>query len=136
MALLLVGCSNVTPGGHTLRGLERPRIVDAYGRLPFAFEANRGQTDAAVTFLARGHGYTLLLTDNEAVFVLRHTTVLRMKLIGVNPAPRVVGLEELPGKVNYFRGNDPTKWRTNIPTFAKVKYAQVYPGLLHLPRRQ
>ncbi len=129
MALLLVGCSNVTPGGHTLRGLERPRIVDAYGRLPFAFEANRGQTDAAVTFLARGHGYTLLLTDNEAVFVLRHTTVLRMKLIGVNPAPRVVGLEELPGKVNYFRGNDPTKWRTNIPTFAKVKYAQVYPGV-------
>jgi hypothetical protein len=30
-----------------------------------------------------------------------------MQLLGANPAPQSVGLEELPGKANYFRGNDP-----------------------------
>ncbi|MBZ5627191.1 MAG: SBBP repeat-containing protein, partial [Acidobacteriia bacterium] len=52
-----------------------------------------------------------------------------MKLIGANPAAKVVGLEELPGKSNYFLGKDPKKWRTNVPTYARVKYANVYPGV-------
>ncbi|MBI3301908.1 MAG: hypothetical protein HYZ72_07505 [Deltaproteobacteria bacterium] len=52
-----------------------------------------------------------------------------MQLIAANPNPRVAGQKELPGKVNYFIGNDPDKWRTNIPTYAKVKYQDVYPGV-------
>jgi hypothetical protein len=52
-----------------------------------------------------------------------------MKLVAANPNPRVAGQAELPGKVNYFIGNDPDKWRTNIPTYAKVKYRDVYPGV-------
>ena len=55
--------------------------------------------------------------------------ILRMQLVGTNPNPQVAGLEELPGKVNYFRGSDPQKWRTDIPTYAKVKYQDVYPGV-------
>jgi hypothetical protein len=55
--------------------------------------------------------------------------VLRMKLMGANPQAKVTGLEELPGKSNYFMGNDPKKWRTNVPNYAKVKYAKVYPGV-------
>ncbi len=54
---------------------------------------------------------------------------LRMRLAGADAAAKVSGLEQLPGKVNYFRGNDPKKWRTNVPTYAKVKYAKVYPGI-------
>ncbi len=56
-------------------------------------------------------------------------TVLRMKLVGAKAAPAVVGLEELQGKSNYFLGNDPSKWRTNVPRYAKVKYERVYPGI-------
>lgn len=56
-------------------------------------------------------------------------TVLRMKLVGAKPAPAVVGLEELQGKSNYFLGNDPSKWRTNVPRYAKVRYHDVYPGI-------
>jgi len=41
----------------------------------------------------------------------------------------VTGLAELPGKSNYFIGNDPKKWRTNVPNYAKVKYENVYPGV-------
>lgn len=58
-----------------------------------------------------------------------HAAVLRMKLAGANPSPEVVGIEELPGKVNYFIGNDPEKWRSNIPTYAGVKYQNVYAGV-------
>jgi uncharacterized protein (TIGR03437 family) len=54
---------------------------------------------------------------------------LRMELVGANPNPEVVGEDELPGKSNYFLGNDPSKWRTNVPTYAKVRYTDVYPGI-------
>jgi len=55
--------------------------------------------------------------------------VLHMKFVGANARAEVTGLEELTGKSNYFIGNDPTKWRTNVPNYAKVKYADVYPGV-------
>jgi hypothetical protein len=31
--------------------------------------------------------------------------------------------------VNYFIGNDPKKWHTDVPAYAKVKYTSVYPGI-------
>src|SRR5689334_23609800 len=52
-----------------------------------------------------------------------------MKLVDANPHAKVSGLEELPGKSNYFIGNDPRKWRTNVPTYAHVRYQDVYPGI-------
>jgi hypothetical protein len=55
--------------------------------------------------------------------------VVRMKLVGANAAPRVIGAEEQPGKVHYFIGSDPAKWQTNVPTYAKVKYQGVYHGV-------
>jgi len=39
--------------------------------LPLSFEANTGQTDPHVTFLARGRGYTVFLTSTEAVLALQ-----------------------------------------------------------------
>ena len=55
--------------------------------------------------------------------------VVRMSLAGANAAPVVSGLEELPGKINYFRGNEEKKWITGVPTFRKVSFAAVYPGI-------
>ncbi|GEM_PF-2682375 len=145
----------------------KPRMIENYGKLPLAFEANQGQADEQVKFLARGSGYTLFLAANEAVLALRkpvskeelevisdqlaqqretsneHTpsdnptdavanpqaTVLRMKLIGANPTPRITGTDELPGKSNYLIGNDPGKWQTGVPNYSKVKYQNVYHGV-------
>src|SRR5437763_6646957 len=59
----------------------------------------------------------------------RIATLLRMKLVRANQAARAHGVEERPGKVNYFIGGDPKKWRTNIPTYARVEYNNVYPGV-------
>ena len=123
----------------------KAKVQAVYGKLPLQFETNQGQTDAQVKFLSRGRGYTLFLTPSEAVLALRKpvrlTTgddgdeqaateaLLRMKLVGANNEPQMVGLEKLSGKVNYFIGNDAKRWRTSIPTYAKVKYQAVYPGI-------
>src|SRR5687767_757675 len=95
----------------------------AYGKLPLSFEANQGQTDSSVHFVARSTGYQLFLTRDEAVLMLRRpgaaADTLRMALVGSTPV-QPDGIEQLPGRVNYLRGNDPAKWRTAIPLYAKV----------------
>jgi hypothetical protein len=117
---------------------------------------NRGQVDPRVRYLTRGRGSTLFLTDDEAVWVLsreekpdapakpkdplderarrrepgkRISSVVRMRLEGSKPKPRLEGLDRLPGNVNYFIGNDPKKWRTDVPTYRKVKVEDVYEGI-------
>jgi hypothetical protein len=52
-----------------------------------------------------------------------------LRYLGANPHPRVVGLKELSGKVNYFIGSNPRRWYTDIPTYARVEYRDVYPGV-------
>ncbi len=100
-----------------------------FGKVPLSFEANRGQTDARVDYLSRGKGYALLLTKDQAVLRLKNGAPLRMKLLGASGQAAASGLDQLPGKANYFRGHDPSQWHTGIPTYQKVKYTGVYPGV-------
>src|SRR5437868_319098 len=113
--------------------------------LPMQFEKNAGQTDHQVEFLARGPGYTLFLTPTQAVFSLSclknsmtdphgrrsggNPVTLGMNLLGANPHPAVEGVDELPGKASYFLGSQPENWHVGVPTFSKVKYHQIYPGI-------
>ena len=113
----------------------------AFANLPLGFEANRGQTNPRVKFLARGRGYTLFLTPTEAVLVSTNPTtmaegsektgetILRMEIVGANPDAAIVGLEERSGKSHYFLGRDPRKWQTNLPTYGKVHYQAIYSGI-------
>src|SRR5262245_44233604 len=45
----------------------RKRPLLQHSRLPLHFEANQGQTDPHVKFLARGLGYEMFLTPAEVV---------------------------------------------------------------------
>lgn len=97
---------------------------------PPAFEANRGQAPARVRFLAHMPGGALLLTDREAEFRPRRGGAgTRMRWLGANRRVPPEPLDPLPGKVNYFLGNDPSKWRTHVPTYARVRYRALYPGV-------
>ena len=129
----------------------QPSIASAYGQLSLSFEANRGQTAPQVRFLSHGQGYSLFLTDSEAVLTLARppastrvkqrsslpapknlqsrTDLIRMRLAGASSVAHVAGTDPLPGKVNYFIGNDPNNWQSNVPTYEKVKYTGVYPGI-------
>lgn len=55
--------------------------------------------------------------------------LLRLKMIGASTRANINGDEELIGKVNYFVGNDPSRWLANIPTYAKVRYTGIFPGI-------
>jgi len=133
------------------------RIEEAYGRLPLSFEPNQGQTDARVRFVSRGRGYALFLTGDGAVLSLhgggpqrrprtagpgllaagpwaepgpaRPAVTLALRLVNANPGAQLEPLDELPGRSNYFLGNDPSQWRTNVPNYARVRYREVYPGI-------
>jgi hypothetical protein len=52
-----------------------------------------------------------------------------LKPQGANPQVQVIPQDELSGKVNYFIGNDPQKWHTNIPTYKELIYQNLYPGI-------
>ena len=150
--LLVVALGTLLPiAGGGSDASTRTRLEEAYGKLPLSFEANAGQTDPRVIFLSRSPGFMVFLTPIEAVLVsstVRHESlltfggrsdpgpdpvptahVLRMRLVGANPAPRVTGLQELLGRSNYFIGNEPHNWRIGVPTYASVQYEDVYPGI-------
>ena len=112
------------------------QILEEYGKIPLSFEQNLGQTDSQVKFLSRGSGYTIFFTPDDVVMSLRSTSedssnqyiTIEMSLIGVNPA-QITGLEKQAGISNYFIGNDPQKWYTDIPNYANIKYTDVYSGI-------
>ncbi len=57
------------------------------------------------------------------------SAVVRIALKGAAPSPQISGVDRLPGKSNYFIGNDPKKWHTDVPNYAKVELKDVYPGI-------
>ncbi len=109
------------------------QVNRANGKLPLYFEANQGQTDPEVRFLARGVGYTLFLTPTEAVMAFhggrKEQAVVRMSPVGANALSRIVGGDELTGKANYLRSTGSQQRISAVPTHAAVKYVDVYPGV-------
>ena len=96
--------------------------------------------EAVLALLGKGAGASVTSPDEHlkrpvvphsrlSISQSQATGALRMKLVGANQDVRAEGLDELPGRSNYFIGSDPQKWRTNVPNYARVKYEQVYPGI-------
>jgi hypothetical protein len=156
------GAAPLIKADAAAKSAAKNRVSQAYGKLPLSFQANRGQTDPRVDFIARGSGYSLFLSASEAVLSLspaatknppalvkhaarlaaavhaqersstdstRKPAVVRMTLVDANPNAKVAATEALPGRVNYLLGNDPARWRTGIPTYAKAAYEDVYRGI-------
>jgi Domain of unknown function DUF11/Beta-propeller repeat len=115
--------------------------------LPLVFEPNQGQAnlqanDPRAQFVSHGPGYKLVLGNEGALLSLVSRTrvagstraetrfqTFQMKVAGEALSTHLTGTDPLPGRSNYFLGNEPAKWRTGIPQFARVRYANVYPGI-------
>jgi len=95
------------------------------------------------SFVARGPGYSLMLTSGQALIAVASAaslengdaeasgapTLVRMDLMGAAAAADGIGLEPLPGRSNYFIGSDRERWLTGVPQFGRVRYQAVYPGI-------
>ncbi len=134
-----------------VKAAANPAPSSDFAKLPLTFVPNQGQTAAQVRFQAAGSGYSIFLTDSAAVLELVKlapasdpdartatpasepkaaiTDFIRMELAGTKPHLEPAADDQLPGRVNYFIGNDPAKWRRAIPTYAKVRYPGIYPGI-------
>ena len=124
-------------------------VGNQYGKVPLSFEPNVGQSDPAVQYIARGNGYSLFLSSKGTAFLLKadssakqdikkvspeashfeRGSSLRLQFPNSNSNARMTPFEEQVGKINYLIGNDPKSWHVNIPTYAKVKQHNLYPGV-------
>lgn len=135
LSAVFLACLSKTFASDAAPAKSKAELVQDYGRLPMRFEANQGQADPTVCFSARGAGYAVYLTDHEAVLALRPSQsssdadIVRMHLVASHPSPAPTGIVQLSGSSNYFIGNDPSRWRTDVPAYAKVRYSGVYDGI-------
>lgn len=139
-----------------LSAAQRGRVQASLGALPLAFEANQGQSDPQVKYMARGNGYTVFLTANDTVFALQSSeqattqvngkhgfgevhpkplakkdvaAAIHMRLVGGNAQPQIAAGNQLPGVTNYYIGSDRSNWHTGVKQYAGVAYRDVYPGV-------
>ncbi|MEZ5301633.1 MAG: SBBP repeat-containing protein [Verrucomicrobiales bacterium] len=102
------------------------------GRLPILFEPNSGQFGDGTDFVARGPGYVLAMRPGELLMSLKsgeNRATVGCLLIGANPEAVAAGEEQQVCRMSYFLGNDPANWRTDVPTYGRVRYAGIYPGV-------
>ena len=134
------------PGGRdrlwSATSLQKASVLD---RTPIYFETNRGQAAASVKFVARGAGYSVLLTPSETYVNLQkemgarrgdsrsrpqfQRSTVRLRFLGSNANVKTEGLGKQPGSVNYFEGRSRSQWLKDVPTYSKVKYVGIYPGI-------
>jgi hypothetical protein len=120
--------------------------------VPLSFEEADGPAGAA--FVSRGPGYAILLARDGTVLTRRAkmqgggdsgdflssveamktprqiaSAEVRLSWIGANPGVRAEGVGPRRGTSNYMQGNDPRKWRTDVPQFGEVRFASLYRGI-------
>src|SRR5580692_7371247 len=142
--VVVIAISGLSLAQSASTPVSRDSINANYGKLPLTFEANHGQIDSRVKFVSRAAGYTAFLTSEGLVLSLRtvdhsiektHSTIppkhetLQFKILGATKNPVARGEVPQPGLVNYFIGNNPAKWQKHVPTYARVRYKNIYPGI-------
>ena len=134
------------------------QVSETYGGLSHTFIPNAGQTDSKVLYYSQGSRYGVYFTREEAVFAflekspqssrgemsnrepLRNQVfpkadqetrgmALALRFVEANPEVSLEGRVEGTGRVNYFKGKDPAKWRTDLPTYQEVAYRELWPGV-------
>ncbi len=145
--VLLLSTSGSAAPGKT----DKESILKDYGKLPLLFIENKGQLDPKVRFYVKTSAQTLYFTDEGIVFDLlrgqedaaanrspgaekghqaregkRERLVFNLRFENARKGVLIEGLERQTGEVNYFVGNDKSKWKTRIPTYKGIVYKDVY----------
>lgn len=125
-ALMVVGANDARAAspGSAMRPPPQATLVG----VPLNFEPNVGQADNGVQFVAHGPAYAVSLSPQGATLA-GDGSALRLHVLGSRNVVTPTAEQPLTGVVNYYRGNDPKHWVTDVKTYAKVRYAGVYPGV-------
>jgi hypothetical protein len=131
---LLIGVLIQRIAPFTSNASQQRLEASSISAVPLAFEPNAGRAGTSVDYMAHSvAGGTLYLTSRQALLSLpmdrRHSRVLGIGLAGSNPGATPSGVDRLSGTANVFIGDDPAKWRSGLPTFGRVRYRDVYPGV-------
>ncbi len=148
LVVMVAGLGNAAAVDST-----RAQAVHSFltSNMPLCFEVNRGQVDGSARFMARGAAYQFLISPTEAVVTLRkhensntsseriavevpaasatQFRSVRLQFVGANPQAIVSGEKEMKARVNYFIGNDPSKWQAGVSLFERVRVEDIYPGI-------
>lgn len=134
--------------------VQKAAVSESYGKLPLYFTENKGQVDRAVRFYEKGAGHAAFFTEDGVVIALTKsgsleeknasrnegpqkeikdkeftTEAVKLSFIGANKNAKITASRPLPGHVNYFVGNDKTKWQSNVPTYKTVTYEKVFENI-------
>src|SRR4051794_10495698 len=131
-------------GGGVAYGAQKPPAKKPVGAkrtlaaMPLAFVRNEGQTDPRVRFYAVGNHYAFFATPNELMLSLTRDKpatqlALALRFVGHSTKVTTTGARTIPGKVNYLRSTDPSKWQTKLSRYRDVVYTGLWPHIdLHL----
>jgi hypothetical protein len=111
-------------------------VADPRAKLPLAFVENQGQWDTDARFLAtcgavRAAFFTqgLTLTREQRDGDRRHGVAVRLTFENAAPRAAVTGVHPLPGRFNFYLGDDSRRWRTGVIGYRQVQYQGLYQGL-------
>jgi hypothetical protein len=107
--------------------------IQTFTDLPLLFVENQGQVDTNVPYYVKGQGQTVLLTRDGIVFDLTKNEtdrfVFSLHFVNANNSLNIAGVNKDAGVINYLVGNDPAKWKTNLPAYREVVYHDIYPKI-------
>lgn len=118
------------------------------------FIENKNQWESQIAFKADLPGGALFLTPNKLVYNFYSATRLHdlhekkhtsygkkvyqdmvnyhaysVEMVGANPIPAYQRSQKASHHHNYFIGNNPSKWASNVPVYGGIQYTEVYPGI-------
>jgi len=116
---------------------EGPGIRASYLKLPLSFVKNEGGKDSTVLFYEQGSGHATAFAKEGISLSLTKTGRAEkagaselVTLTPLNASPFTVeAMDKKEGRVNYFIGKDPKKWKTNVATYGAILYKNIYPGI-------
>jgi hypothetical protein len=123
------------PQPECVRKALRTGMVLSSDLTPLYFIENRGQVDDTVAYFLRGTEKTLYFTSKGVTTTINDVAtdggerwVVKLVFIGANPAARPRGEDKRKAVFSYFRGK-PEGWKTGIPTFGRLVYRDLWPGI-------
>ena len=116
------------------------RVNNILYNLPLFFVKNEGQVNKRIKYFAKNEGKNFYFTDSGLYIVLnkekknhRNSTIdnniVQIKFLNTSKRLKMYAAGKLTGKVNFFLGKNPNRWRRNVPVFREIIYKDIYPGI-------